>query len=253
MDAARHLEDKCREFSVEGSVVQIHPGPGRHHLRVQARRRREVQQDHRPLRRPVAGDEGRVGAHRSHPRQVAPSASRSRTPIASRSRCARCSSRRPYQNAGSKLTMALGKTIHGEPFFADLATMPHLLIAGSTGTGKSVGLNSMLTSILYRATPDEVRLIMIDPKRLELGMYADIPHLLTPVVVDPKLAANALKWAVRRDGAPLQDDGRRARAQHRAVQPQHADRDPGRRDARRTASRRSRCRSSSSSSTSSPT
>src|SRR4051812_29142360 len=75
--------------------------------------------------------------------------------------------------------------------------MPHLLIAGSTGTGKSVGMNAMLTSILYRATPDDVRLIMIDPKRLELGMYEDIPHLLTPVVVDPKQAANALRWAVR--------------------------------------------------------
>jgi S-DNA-T family DNA segregation ATPase FtsK/SpoIIIE len=75
--------------------------------------------------------------------------------------------------------------------------MPHLLIAGSTGTGKSVSVNAMLSSILYRSSPDDVRMIMIDPKRLELGMYEEIPHLLTPVVVDPKLAANALRWAVR--------------------------------------------------------
>ena len=102
-----------------------------------------------------------------------------------------------YRNSESKLTLVLGKTIHGEPIVSDLATMPHLLIAGSTGTGKSVSMNAMLTSILYRATPDDVRLILIDPKRLELGMYADIPHLLTPVVVDPKRAANALRWAVR--------------------------------------------------------
>src|SRR5436189_139630 len=102
-----------------------------------------------------------------------------------------------YRRSTSKLSVALGKTIHGEPYVADLAAMPHLLIAGSTGAGKSVGLNGMLTSILYRATPDDVRLILIDPKRLELGMYDEIPHLLTPVVVDPKQAANALRWAVR--------------------------------------------------------
>jgi S-DNA-T family DNA segregation ATPase FtsK/SpoIIIE len=102
-----------------------------------------------------------------------------------------------YRRSGSKLTLTLGKTIHGEPFLTDLATMPHLLIAGSTGTGKSVSVNAMLTSVLYRATPDDVRLILIDPKRLELGMYEDIPHLMTPVVVDPKLASNALRWAVR--------------------------------------------------------
>jgi S-DNA-T family DNA segregation ATPase FtsK/SpoIIIE len=101
-----------------------------------------------------------------------------------------------YQRSVSKLTLILGKTIHGEPYLTDLAAMPHLLIAGSTGTGKSVGVNAMLTSILFRATPDEVRMILIDPKRLELGMYEEIPHLLTPVVVDPKKAANALRWAV---------------------------------------------------------
>src|SRR5690349_2735627 len=102
-----------------------------------------------------------------------------------------------YKRSSSKLTLAMGKTIHGEPYVADLSAMPHLLIAGSTGAGKSVGINAMLTSILYRATPDDVRLILIDPKRLELGMYDDIPHLMTPVVVDPKKAANALRWAVR--------------------------------------------------------
>ncbi len=102
-----------------------------------------------------------------------------------------------YAQSTSKLSMALGKAIHGEPFVGDLSTMPHLLIAGSTGAGKSVSVNAMVSSILFRATPDEARFIMIDPKRLELGMYEDIPHLLTPVVVDPKQAANALRWAVR--------------------------------------------------------
>src|SRR5690606_18776664 len=102
-----------------------------------------------------------------------------------------------YKRSASKLTLAMGKTIHGEPYISDLATMPHLLIAGSTGTGKSVSVNAMLSSILFRATPDDVRFIMVDPRRLELGMYEEIPHLLAPVVVDPKLAANALRWAVR--------------------------------------------------------
>ncbi len=158
-----------------------------------------------------------------------------------------------YQNAGSKLMMALGKTIHGEPYFADLATMPHLLIAGSTGTGKSVGLNSMLTSILYRATPEDVRLIMIDPKRLELGMYADIPAPADAGRRRSEARRQRAQVGGRRDGASLQDDGLRARPEHRAVQPQHADQDPGQRDARQRRAAADACRSSSSSSTSSPT
>jgi S-DNA-T family DNA segregation ATPase FtsK/SpoIIIE len=101
-----------------------------------------------------------------------------------------------FQKSNSRLTLCLGKTVNGETYVTDLATMPHLLIAGSTGTGKSVGLNSMIASILYKSTPDEVRMILIDPKRLELGVYEDIPHLLTPVVTDPKVASNVLKWAV---------------------------------------------------------
>lgn len=101
-----------------------------------------------------------------------------------------------YQNAQSPLTLALGKDIAGVPIVADLGKMPHLLVAGTTGSGKSVGLNGMLLSILFKATPDEVRLIMIDPKMLELSIYDDIPHLLAPVVTDMKEAANALKWCV---------------------------------------------------------
>ncbi len=101
-----------------------------------------------------------------------------------------------FRSAGSVLTMALGTTLQGEPYFADLATMPHLLVAGATGAGKSVGLQAMITSILYKATREEVQFIFIDPKRVELGVYADIPHLKTDVVVEPKKAANALRWAV---------------------------------------------------------
>jgi S-DNA-T family DNA segregation ATPase FtsK/SpoIIIE len=101
-----------------------------------------------------------------------------------------------FQHSPSKLTLALGHTIDGQEFVSDLQKMPHLLIAGSTGSGKSVMVNAIITSILYKAAPDEVKFIMVDPKRLELGLYEGIPHLLTPIVVDPKRAANALKWAV---------------------------------------------------------
>src|SRR5687768_14083262 len=196
MDAARQLEEKCREFAVEGQVAQIHPGPvvttfefkpdaGVKYSKVTgladdlclAMQAESVLIDRIP-------GKSTVGIQIPNPNREAISL---RELLESET----------YQRSASKLTLALGKTIHGEPFMADLAAMPHLLIAGSTGTGKSVGLNAMLTSILYRATPDEVRLIMIDPKRLELGMYEEIPHLLTPVVVDPKKAANALRWAVR--------------------------------------------------------
>ena len=196
MDNARLLEEKCREFSVEGSVVQIHPGPvvttfefkpdaGVKYSKVTglADDLCLAMQAESVLIERIPG-KSTVGIQ--IPNQVRDEISL-RELLESES----------YRRSGSKLTLALGKSIHGEPVVCDLATMPHLLIAGSTGTGKSVALNAMLTSILYRATPDDVRLILIDPKRLELGMYEDIPHLLTPVVVEPKRAANALKWAVR--------------------------------------------------------
>ncbi len=195
MDNARRLEDKCREFSVAGSVVQIHPGPVVTTFEF----------------KPDAGVKyGRVTsladdlclAMQAESVLIARLAGKSTVGIQIPNRVREQISLRQmleadsYRRSSSKLTLALGRTIHGEPVATDLATMPHLLIAGATGTGKSVAMNVMLTSILYRATPDDVRLILIDPKRLELGMYEDIPHLLTPVVVEPKLAANALRWAV---------------------------------------------------------
>jgi DNA segregation ATPase FtsK/SpoIIIE, S-DNA-T family len=196
MESSRQLEEKCREFAVEGQVAQIHPGPvvttfefkpdaGVKYSKITgladdlclAMQAESVLIDRIP-------GKSTVGIQIPNPNREAISLRELLDSDA-------------FHRSASKLTVALGKTIHGEPYVADLATMPHLLIAGSTGTGKSVGLNSMLTSILYRATPDDVRLIMIDPKRLELGMYEEIPHLLSPVVVDPKKAANALRWAVR--------------------------------------------------------
>ncbi|MCB1785895.1 MAG: DNA translocase FtsK 4TM domain-containing protein [Gammaproteobacteria bacterium] len=102
----------------------------------------------------------------------------------------------PYDHAKSPLTLALGKDIVGEPVVADLARMPHALIAGTTGSGKSVAVNAMILSLLYKATAEQIRLIMIDPKMLELSVYEGIPHLLTPVVTDMKEAANALRWCV---------------------------------------------------------
>ncbi len=102
-----------------------------------------------------------------------------------------------YEHAGSKLTLALGKNIGGEPVVSDLARMPHLLIAGTTGSGKSVGINTMILSLLYRLSPEQCKLIMIDPKMLELSVYDGIPHLLAPVVTEPKKAVVALKWVVK--------------------------------------------------------
>ncbi len=101
-----------------------------------------------------------------------------------------------FKDSGSLLTLGLGKTIDGAKYVADLGKMPHLLIAGATGAGKSVGINTLVMSILYKARPDEVKFIMVDPKQVELGLYADIPHLATPIITDPKRAATALRWAV---------------------------------------------------------
>ena len=102
-----------------------------------------------------------------------------------------------YERSTARLALALGKDIGGAPVIADLARMPHLLIAGTTGSGKSVGINTMILSLLYRLSPDQCRLIMIDPKMLELSVYDGIPHLMAPVVTEPGKAVMALKWTVR--------------------------------------------------------
>ena len=196
MEGAKLLEEKCREFAVEGAVKLIHPGPvvttfefkpdaGVKYGKITgladdlclAMRAESVLIDRIPGKSTVGIQIPNQTREQISLRELLQS--------------------EMYQRSTSKLTLALGKTIHGEPYMTDLATLPHLLIAGSTGTGKSVAINSMLSSILFRASPEEVRLIMIDPKRVELGMYEDIPHLMTPVVVDPKQAVNALRWAVK--------------------------------------------------------
>ncbi len=196
MEGARLLEEKCREFAVEGSVVQIHPGPVvttfefKPDAGVKYAKITSLAEDLCLAMQAESILIDRIPGKSTVGIQIP---NRNREQISLRELL----EAEPYQRSTSKLTLSLGKTIHGEPYVTDLANMPHLLIAGSTGTGKSVGINAMLTSILYRASPEDVRLIMIDPKRLELGVYEDIPHLLTPVVVDPKQAANALRWAVR--------------------------------------------------------
>jgi S-DNA-T family DNA segregation ATPase FtsK/SpoIIIE len=125
--------------------------------------------------------------------------------------------------------MALGKDIGGQPVVADLAKMPHLLVAGTTGSGKSVGVNAMILSLVYKSEPKDVRLIMVDPKMLELSIYEGIPHLLAPVVTDMTKAANALQLVRRRNGTALQADVGAGRAQPLRLQQQDQRREEGRR------------------------
>jgi S-DNA-T family DNA segregation ATPase FtsK/SpoIIIE len=192
---ATRLAEKCKEFNVTGQIKHICPGPvvttyefkpdpGVKYSRVVslvddlclALKAESIRIDRMP-------GKPHVGIEVPNPRRETIFL---REVIESR----------PFRESASKLTIALGKTIDGLNYVADLAKMPHLLIAGTTGAGKSVGVNALIVSILYRARPDEVKFILIDPKRLELGLYEDIPHLATPIIVDPKLASRSLKWAV---------------------------------------------------------
>ncbi|HSK63149.1 MAG TPA: DNA translocase FtsK 4TM domain-containing protein, partial [Pyrinomonadaceae bacterium] len=195
LSLATRLAEKCKEFNVTGQIKHICPGPvvttyefkpdpGVKYSRVVslvddlclALKAESIRIDRMP-------GKPHVGIEVPNPRRETIFL---REVIESRA----------FQESGSKLTIALGKTIDGLNYVADLAKMPHLLIAGTTGAGKSVGVNALIVSILYRARPDEVKFILIDPKRLELGLYEDIPHLATPIIVDPKLASRSLKWAV---------------------------------------------------------
>jgi DNA segregation ATPase FtsK/SpoIIIE, S-DNA-T family len=194
-ERATILAEKCKEFGVTGHIHRINPGPvvttfefkpdpGIKYSRVVgladdlclALKAESIRIDRIPGKSTVGIEAPNAQREKIFLRDVIESAK--------------------FQQSASKLTIALGKTINGEEYIADLARMPHLLIAGATGAGKSVTLNGIICSILYKASPEEVKFIMVDPKRVELGLYEGIPHLLTPIVTDPKRAANALKWAV---------------------------------------------------------
>jgi S-DNA-T family DNA segregation ATPase FtsK/SpoIIIE len=189
------LVEKLQEFGVGGNVVRIHPGPVvttfefRPDPGVKYSRVVSLSDD---LCLALRADSIRIDRMAGHSTVGLEVPNINREIIAIRE----ILDSESFRDTPSRLPLALGKTIDGKIYTADLAAMPHLLIAGATGMGKSVGLNIMISSILYRSTPAEVRFVLIDPKRLELGIYEDIPHLLTPVVTDHKLAASALKWAV---------------------------------------------------------
>ncbi len=195
-DLARQLTEKYAEFSVTGQVTQINPGPvvttfefkpdsGVKYSRVVglsddlclALRAESILIERMPGKSTVGLQVPNQKRETIFLREVIEAPE--------------------FHASRAKLPLAMGKDINGRIATADLATMPHLLIAGSTGAGKSVALNAMIMSLLYRTTPDQVRLIMVDPKRLELGVYEGIPHLYTPIITEPKLAANALRNAVR--------------------------------------------------------
>ncbi|HMA79817.1 MAG TPA: DNA translocase FtsK [Candidatus Binatia bacterium] len=190
------LQKKLEDFGVEGEVVAVRPGPviTMYEFKpapgVKVRRIVMLADDLAMALRavsvrilaPIPG-ESVVGIEIPNPRRETVYL---REVVESES----------YRNTDSKLTLALGKDIGGTPFATDLAKMPHLLVAGATGTGKSVSINAMILSILYKSSPQDVKFIMVDPKMLELTVYEDIPHLLVPVVTDPKKAAAALFWAM---------------------------------------------------------
>ena len=195
-DQARRLEEKLQEFGVGASVVAVSPGPVVTLFEVQPAagiRASRISSLSRDLSRSLMAHSVRVVESMPGKSTVGLEIANNNRVLVTLGEILRS---RTYARAQSNLTMGLGKDIAGDPVVADLQKMPHLLVAGATGSGKSVAINAMVLSLLYKSTPESVRLIMIDPKMLELSVYEGIPHLLCPVVTDVKEAANALRWCV---------------------------------------------------------
>ncbi|MGC2322953.1 MAG: DNA translocase FtsK 4TM domain-containing protein, partial [Terriglobales bacterium] len=193
---AQVLAEKCAEFDAHGQVTQINPGP------VVTTYEFKPEAGIKYSRIANLGDDLCLGL-RAESILIERMAGKSTVGIQVPNReretiwLREIIESQEFAGLKSKLTLCMGKDINGRTVTADLASMPHLLIAGSTGSGKSVAINAMIMSVLYKATPDEARLILVDPKRLELGVYEGVPHLFTPIITEPKLAANALRNAVR--------------------------------------------------------
>jgi S-DNA-T family DNA segregation ATPase FtsK/SpoIIIE len=193
---ARAIEEKCMEFDVQGRVTQINPGPvvttfefkpeaGIKYSRIigltedlcLALQAESILIERIPGKSTIGIEVPNINRQTIALREIVEAPE--------------------FFNSPSKLTLAMGRDLHGRIRVTDLASMPHLLIAGSTGTGKSVFINSLMMSILYKASPDDVKMVLVDPKRLELNLYENIPHLIAPVVTDPKIASNVLRNATR--------------------------------------------------------
>jgi S-DNA-T family DNA segregation ATPase FtsK/SpoIIIE len=195
-ECAHAIEQKCMEFDIGGRITQINPGPvvTTYELKPEAgvkySRITGLADDLCLALKAESILIERIPGKSTVGIEV-PNANRQTIALREQIESAE------FVNSASKLTLALGKDLIGRNRVSDLCQMPHLLIAGSTGTGKSVFLNSLILSMLYKGTPDELKMVMIDPKRLELGLYEDIPHLMAPVVTDPKVASNVLRNSVR--------------------------------------------------------
>ncbi len=195
-ERARAIEEKCQEFDVQGRITQINPGPvvttfefkpeaGIKYSRIigltedlcLALQAESILIERIPGKSTIGIEVPNLNRQTIALREIIEA--------------------QEFVGSPSKLTLAMGRDLHGRIRVTDLASMPHLLIAGSTGTGKSVFINSLMMSILYKATPDDVKMVLVDPKRLELNLYEGIPHLIAPVVTDPKVASNVLRNATR--------------------------------------------------------